>query len=498
VFSYVSSTTSINKLFKNTLTIFPDSNIDDSTKVILSNHKSFADFFIDNQVVGKNTCYLSRLMVIPSIPFSALLSMIHKNTYYFNRSNKNPKQIYNIIELICKDRILILYPEGTRNPTNTIIPLKKGCLHSIYEQNLQLQIMNISNKEKVLSEKKLQFNYNVNCNILICKTIIPSNYDTFVDFYKHICNEWEVCWQNKQDETCIKFKPHEDIYVINKSYQMIFPVFLTSLAIYNMNYFVNYMYVFYFGLILCWNNIAHIDKKYLENFIYKYNNFQILLSSMILFIFTYNLSFDFANILNSYNFTHYTKSFDFTYYTKSFDFTYYTKSFDFTYYTKSFDFTHYTKSFDFTYYTKSFDFTHYTKSFDFTQNLNNIYYIYSFVKLIDFIDTILSIVLNEKFTISQTYQHITIGFFWLNLYNNQLIKEVYYIPILINCVINILYRCIYKSNSYKNNSLKNCIKIVCDFMVFYKTNFNYDNFIVYQVIYNILSYFICSIKYFYK
>ena len=298
VFSFISSAANYNKIFKNTLTIFPDSHIDPLTKVVLSNHKSFADFTIDGIVVGEKTCYLSRMMVIIILPFSSLFSIINKNIYIFNRSNTNPKQIYNIIKSICKDRILILYPEGTRNPTNTIIPLKKGSLHSIYEQNLQLQIMNISNKEIVLSEKKLQFNYNVNCNILIGKPIIPSNYDTFDNFYKHICDEWEVCWQNKQDESCIKFKPHEDIYVINKSYQMIFPVFLTSLAIYNINYFVNYMYVFYLGLILCWNYIAHIDIKYLENFIYKYNNFQILLSSMILFIFTLSNT----NILNIVNF----------------------------------------------------------------------------------------------------------------------------------------------------------------------------------------------------
>jgi hypothetical protein len=444
VFSYVASKTCINKIFKNTLTISPNSNIDDLTKVILSNHKSFADFYIDVQVLGKKNCYLSRMMVIPILPFSSLLALIDKNIYFFNRSNTNPKQIYNIIEHICKNKILLLYPEGTRNPTNNIVPLKKGCLHSIYEQNLQFQIMNISNKEKVLKEKTLQFNYNINCNILISKPIIPSNYNTFDDFYKHICDEWFKCWQNKEDESCIKFKPqNDDIYVVNKSYQMIFPLFLTGLATYNINYFVNYMYVFYLGLILFWNYIAHIDKKYLENFIYKYNNFQIFLSSMILFIFT--LSFDFTNILNSYNFTNILND---------------------------------------------YNFTHYTKSFDFTQNLDNIYYIYSFVKLIDFIDTILSIVLNEKFTISQTYQHITIGFFWLNLHNNEIIKEVYYIPILINCVINILYRCIYKSNSYKNNSFKNIIKIFGDFMVFYKTNFNYDNFIVIQVVYNILSYFI--------
>jgi 1-acyl-sn-glycerol-3-phosphate acyltransferase len=165
--------------------------INKTTKVVLMNHASFADFFIDNYILDCKGCYLSRYLVCLVIPLNALYCIITRQAYYFNRNNIK-HQIGDIIDTVCNqwEKIAILYPEGTRNTTKKVIPLKYGAIKQIYLRNLPLQIMNISNKDKVINEKQLNVNYGVVCNVIITEQIDPSKFETFDAFIEEITKKW--------------------------------------------------------------------------------------------------------------------------------------------------------------------------------------------------------------------------------------------------------------------------------------------------------------------
>ncbi len=55
--------------------------------------------------------------------------------------------------------------------------------------------MNISNKDKVVNEKKWFINYGIICNIIITEQIYPSRFDTLDDFIEEITRKWIECFQ---------------------------------------------------------------------------------------------------------------------------------------------------------------------------------------------------------------------------------------------------------------------------------------------------------------
>jgi len=163
-----------------------------TTKAILSNHKSAADFFIDNTVLQWNGTYLSRWGAFLLIPFTATYTYFTRQTFFFNRSNSNKKQIEEIVKTVCKkwNKPMILYPEGTRNQSGKPLPLKYGVIKQLYLQNIPVQIMNISNKDKVFNEKKWTVNKGVTCNVVISQQYVPSSYDNLDTFIEDITKEF--------------------------------------------------------------------------------------------------------------------------------------------------------------------------------------------------------------------------------------------------------------------------------------------------------------------
>jgi 1-acyl-sn-glycerol-3-phosphate acyltransferase len=165
--------------------------INSSTKVVIVNHLSWADCFIDNYILHCKGCYLSRNIMMFVVPFSAIYTILTRQAYFFNRNN-GKKIIGSIINTICNkwNKILILYAEGTRNTTGKPIPLKYGGIKQIYIQKLPCQIMNISNKNKVIDEKNFIINYGVICNVIITKQIDPNDYNSLEEFIEEITRVW--------------------------------------------------------------------------------------------------------------------------------------------------------------------------------------------------------------------------------------------------------------------------------------------------------------------
>ncbi len=191
---------------------------------IISNHRSFFDFFWDCYIF--KTAMVGRLLAFVSIGFSSIVSYLSNkmiimirgvDTRYtvFNKiitfleSNKNYTNNYY------KNLNVLFYPESTRmshlKVSNDCHYLKPGLLKSIWEyshsiQSLtetlkfgKVQICISTNKENVINEKKFFIN-NVSresptlVKYYIDKEIYPSDFETFDDFYKYIIERWCISW----------------------------------------------------------------------------------------------------------------------------------------------------------------------------------------------------------------------------------------------------------------------------------------------------------------
>jgi hypothetical protein len=134
--------------------------------VIITNHRSYADFFIDPYMFQCPA--IGRFLAAFSVMFGGLIGLICNRLLVINRNNSR-ENIYNKLK---KKKIFYFYPEGTRCKHLTLpqdykdIALKPGLLKSIYEDkdkpNQQIQVIISKNKENVIDEKKFKLGFSKN------------------------------------------------------------------------------------------------------------------------------------------------------------------------------------------------------------------------------------------------------------------------------------------------------------------------------------------------
>ena len=163
--------------------------------IYLINHRSWADFWLDYDIVGGHSAYIARSLIKYILGGQALMPIVTKNIIFFNRDEtKNRHKLYKKILDRLKIRNIILYPEGTRNTKDYSKPLKFGVIKLAYENNVPLQIIICKNKEKVFSLKKMEYNKNINCPYYVSKVIYPENFKKLDIFVKYIQNKWNESW----------------------------------------------------------------------------------------------------------------------------------------------------------------------------------------------------------------------------------------------------------------------------------------------------------------
>ena len=162
--------------------------------IYLFNHRSWADFWIDYDIVG-GACYISRKLLKYVLGFVGILGSTVNDLLFFNRNDtKDRHNLYKKILEKLKIKNIILYPEGTRNIQNISKPLKFGVIKLAYDNNIPLQIIICKNKEKVFNLKKLEYTKNINCPYYVSKVIYPKNHIKLDDFIKYVENKWNESW----------------------------------------------------------------------------------------------------------------------------------------------------------------------------------------------------------------------------------------------------------------------------------------------------------------
>ena len=364
--------------------------INPNVDVYLFNHVSFIDFFMDNYIIGGNGCYISRVAVFFAVPFTSIYGLLTNMIYFFIRNHRNVKYrlklgFENIIHKNKKK--VIIYPEGTRNQTNNVTPLKYGGLNLIFNMGYSVQIINVKNKDKVLNEKKMQFNYNITCDIVVSETIHASSYNNFEEFYAAVCVKWEECfYRTSGSNVPVEISNKENIHSISRFYSIGLFGVLSLLSYFHLNLFIGVIHVLYIGMVTVSKYISTLKKEHIQSFIFYYNWFQVLLSlTMSIYGITiFNL--DNPLLLNDFNENVYIKNF---------------------------------------------------------------ILLHAFSKVVDFIDTAILIVSGKQLSFLHTYHHASIGLIWFYLYNEN-INSAYFGALLNSIVHTVMYFYFNYSDRLKN------------------------------------------------
>lgn len=215
------------------------SHIDQSTKLIAANHRSFADFFIDSSIVGGYVTHLSRWMVAAVLPMSALYGFFTGRILFFWRGHTKRADLEKKI-LAHQEKHpfpMMFYPEQHRSIAPKSLPLRHGVLKICYENNMPIQIMIASNKEKIFNEKTGEIGWGLTSHFYISKVILPKNFSEYSMFYEAFEQQWLDIWEKIYNPQEADFSPHDlatpiPRYHFTKSWFLFWGIFLTLLLSY--------------------------------------------------------------------------------------------------------------------------------------------------------------------------------------------------------------------------------------------------------------------------
>jgi 1-acyl-sn-glycerol-3-phosphate acyltransferase len=353
--------------------------IDSSVSIYFFNHVSWSDFFIDNYITSGNGCYISRILVFFAVPFTCIYGIINNCIYFIRRNKKDVKHNLKICfeNMIYKNKKkIIFYPEGTRNKTKNIIPLKWGGLNVIFNMGYSVQIINVKNKDKVFDEKKMQHNDNITCDIVVSDTIHASNYNSFEEFYEDVCVKWEECfYRTSGSNVVVEISNKENINAVSPIYFVGVISIFSLLSYFHLNLFIGVIHVLYIGMVTVSKHISTLKKEHIQSFIFYYNWFQVLLSLTMSIYGITIFNVDNPLLLNNFNENSY---------------------------------------------------------------IRNFILLHAFSKVVDFIDTAILIVSGKQLSFLHTYHHASIGLIWFYLYNEN-VNSAYFGAMLNSIVHTIMY-----------------------------------------------------------
>eukprot|EP00455_Lapot_gusevi_P056705 TRINITY_DN948_c0_g1_i1.p1 TRINITY_DN948_c0_g1~~TRINITY_DN948_c0_g1_i1.p1 ORF type:complete len:297 (+),score=59.26 TRINITY_DN948_c0_g1_i1:61-951(+) len=161
------------------------------------NHRGWSDFFIDPVTVSKSGHFslLGRMSVYWALPFGSSYMHLHDQTVFFRRGNSTHDQINAAVDGYFR-RVptghMVIYPEGTRNPEGVDLPLKTGMIKYAHRRNVPIQVIHVSNKEKVMKEKGgFHAQRGITCDIVYGPVVHPEKFQDEKEFVTAVINAWK-------------------------------------------------------------------------------------------------------------------------------------------------------------------------------------------------------------------------------------------------------------------------------------------------------------------
>lgn len=162
------------------------------------NHRSWADFMVDQYVTEGRTLFMSRWAVAYVFPLFMIPMWFVRAVLIFRRGSISNKKKFN--QWIDREwakstqTALGVYPEGHRSTTGKSLPLKRGMLHYAYDRQIPVQIVIGGNKEAILSEKEFVVGFGQTVTVGYSDVIYPEKFDNFEDFMTSVQGTWDKEW----------------------------------------------------------------------------------------------------------------------------------------------------------------------------------------------------------------------------------------------------------------------------------------------------------------
>ena len=124
----------------------------DEPCLYFTNHRSQADFFVDQILVNGRAIFISRWMVAFYFPFIPIY-FFGKSLFFFSKKDKTTN-IYKQLDNYKKESpypCILVYPEGTRNILPMGLPIKNGFIRYAFNKKLPIQIFISLGKENIMS-----------------------------------------------------------------------------------------------------------------------------------------------------------------------------------------------------------------------------------------------------------------------------------------------------------------------------------------------------------
>lgn len=166
--------------------------------IMQCNHRSWADFMVDQYVTEGRTLFMSRWAVAYVFPLFMIPMWFVRAVLIFRRGSIADKKKFN--QWIDREwakstqTALGVYPEGHRSTTGESLPLKRGMLHYAYDRQIPVQIVIGGNKEAILSEKEFVVGFGQTVTVGYSDVIYPEKFDNFEVFMATVQGTWDKEW----------------------------------------------------------------------------------------------------------------------------------------------------------------------------------------------------------------------------------------------------------------------------------------------------------------
>ena len=164
--------------------------------VVLCNHVNWSDFVLDIAFVPDGVYVSRNVLKLVFFPGSLIRSWLFGDMIYFSRGKKDAKRpLYDAVAAKCAEgRSVIVYAEGTRNPTGEKMPLRVGLIKLAYDRGIPLYVSMVSNKYAIVDEKAFKVTLGETIENKMSKLVRPEDFADLQAFLAAAQAEWDAVW----------------------------------------------------------------------------------------------------------------------------------------------------------------------------------------------------------------------------------------------------------------------------------------------------------------
>ena len=166
--------------------------------LVLANHVNWSDFVIDICLVERGVYVSRNVLWYIFFPGSWIRAFLYRDCIFFKRGRSASKApLYKAVEdYVSANRAVIVYAEGTRNPTRKKLPLKMGLVKLAYEKQFPVFVSMTADKADIFDEHRFIVTFGVPIINKKSPLIHPRDYIDLTSFVDAVQRHWDRIWDD--------------------------------------------------------------------------------------------------------------------------------------------------------------------------------------------------------------------------------------------------------------------------------------------------------------